>query len=235
MSSEAEKIKEAAQASASAPAKILGGSAQDMVQPSLPSLPPEAAERVKLASATDDQLEEQIKKILAAQKAAEAKAQAKPTKPAEPDWANLSELEATDIRRNLNIPVITHEVPAYLDIKLADNEYIAVWANRDQRRIGELEAQGYEFLRKEHISSAFKLPLKFNSEGLYIYADVVAMRVHKRIIFGKRRRTQEMSVNQLKGAQQIAKNKIQSTVIEKDSDLEQAFGKGSLNFYDVNI
>ena len=44
-----------------------------------------------------------------------------------------------------------------------------------------------------------------------------------------------MSVNQLKGAQQIAKNKIQSTVIEKDSDLEQAFGKGSLNFYDVNI
>src|SRR5215831_8463872 len=71
-------------------------------------------------------IEAEVNRILG-EKAKEATS----SKPApEPDWKTLTELEATDLRRNLNIPVIVHEVPAYMDIQLADNEYVAVWANR---------------------------------------------------------------------------------------------------------
>jgi hypothetical protein len=151
---------------------------------------------------------------------------------AEPDWSKLTELEATDMTQALNIPVITHDIPSYLEIKLADNEYMAVWANRDQRRIGQLEAEGYEFLRKEHMAKDFKVPLKFDSEGLYVYQDVVAMRVHKRILFAKRRRIQEISIRQLKGAQHIANEEVNRTIIQKDSRLESAFERGGMEFYE---
>jgi hypothetical protein len=223
--SEADMIREALQPSAEVQERIEVAAEVAVAPKEPPKEPPK-----EQVTYTADQLEEQVRKILS------STGVPIPVKPQpEPDWGKLSELEATDLTRPLNIPVITHEVPAYLEIKLADNEYVAVWANRDQRRLGELEAQGYEFLRREHISKDFKLPLKFDSEGLYIYADVIAMRVHKRILFGKRRRTQEMSMNQLKGVRQVAKNKVQSTVIEKDPELEQAFEKGSFGFYDVNV
>jgi hypothetical protein len=199
----------------------------------------EAQPSGSVVNMTREQLESEIKRILGTKSTgtshpAEVIPEPKVPEP-EPDWASLTELEATDLRRAINVPLIMHEIPAYLDIKLKDNEYVAVWANRDQRRIGALEAEGYEFLRREHLAGDFKLPLKFDSEGLYIYADVVAMRVHKRILFGKRRRTQELSQRQLRGAQQIAQERTNSELIQKDPNLEGAFHKGSLQYYDVNI
>jgi hypothetical protein len=184
----------------------------------------------EIPSMTREELDARVKELIEA-------AAPKRTKPAapEPDWAKLGELEALNVNNNLNLPMITHEVPAYLDVKLADNEYVAVWANRDQRRIGELEAQGYEFLRPEHLEKGFKLPLKFNSEGMYIYADVVAMRVHKRILYSKRRKIQEISVRQLRGAQQIAKERVAKEDIFRDPNLEGAFSKGSMGFFEPSL
>src|SRR5215472_38793 len=51
----------------------------------------------------------------------------------------------------------------------------------------------------EHdIPDGYQPPLKFDSEGNYIYQDVICMRVHKRIRFAKIRKFYEMSRNQLK-------------------------------------
>jgi len=188
----------------------------------------EVAERIKLAGeAAAEQAGEQPK--------AESQIIIEKPKSKEPNWAELTELEATNLRLPLNIPLIDHDIPAYMDIKLADTEYVAVWANRDQRRLGQLEAEGYEFIRPEHIAKGFKLPLKFDSEKLYIYQDVIAMRVHKRILFGKRRRTQELSVKQLQGMGQIALDEVNKQMIQRNSRMEEAFDKGRMSFFDVNI
>jgi hypothetical protein len=134
----------------------------------------------------------------AAVNAALAKAAAKrkeDAKPKEPDWATLTEAEAMSAATY--IPVIEHDIPDYMNMKLKDAEYMCVWASTDQRRIGQLQAEGYEFLKKEHIHPDFKVPLLFDSEGLYTYADVVCMRVHKRIVYGKRKKALQVSLNQL--------------------------------------
>src|SRR6266567_4019566 len=116
-------------------------------------------------------------------------------KPKEPNWGTLTEQQA--MSQDMYIPVIEHEIPDYMNMKLKDPEYECVWASRDQRRIGQLMAQGYELLKKDHIHPDFPVPLRFDSEGLYIYVDVVAMRVHKRILYGKRRKALQVSLNQL--------------------------------------
>jgi hypothetical protein len=134
----------------------------------------------------------------AAVNAALAKAAAKrqeAAKPKEPNWATLTEAEAMSAATY--IPVIEHDIPDYMNMKLKDAEYMCVWASKDQRRIGQLQAEGYEFLKPEHIHPDFKIPLRFDSENLYTYADVVCMRVHKRIVYGKRKKALQISLNQL--------------------------------------
>lgn len=217
--------------------KLAGAAAQQQVEEgaksSAASLPPASAPS-STANLTAEQIEQMIEQVLGtkAKEARAAKLDAEfNAKPPEPNWAFLTEREALDISNPLSIPVIEHEVPAYMDIRIADPEYLVVWANRDQRRLGQLLAEGYEFLKKEHIASDFPLPLKFDSEGMYTYQDVIAMRVHKRIILGKRRRVVEQSYAQLRGPQALAKAKLAKT-ISSDPHLEEAFESGSLGYYE---
>lgn len=187
---------------------------------------PKAADPLSgLSGSTVEDLEEAIRRVLAAQ------AKPKSTKRAEPDWASLSEEDA--FKPGAYIPVIPHDIPEYLSMKLADTEYVCVWANRDQRRIGQLQAEGYEVLRPEHVARDFKTPLLFDSEKNYIYQDVIAMRVHKRIRFGKLRRIQEISQAQLKPlvAQARAREELEAKAIALDPALGEAFSEGSLGFY----
>jgi hypothetical protein len=130
-------------------------------------------------------------------------------KPKEPDWSKLTEAEAMSAA--VYIPVIEHDIPDYMNMKLKDAEYMCVWAAKDQRRIGQLQAEGYEFLRKEHIHPDFKLPLLFDGEGNYTYADVVCMRVHKRIVYGKRKKALQISLNQLANRNRPPRVKIEGT------------------------
>jgi hypothetical protein len=181
-----------------------------------------------VASMTPAQLEETVRNILAG--AVKTGAVREPP-PAEPDWSKVDERAATDLSRDMYIPVIEHDVPQYLDIRLADPEYIAVWVNRNPIRISEKKAEGYELVEERHLAKNYPVPLKFDSEGMYVYEDVVAMRVHKRIIFGKRRRAVEMSVNRLKNAKGVVKEKIQHKVIEREPRMEEAFDKGALSFF----
>ena len=116
-------------------------------------------------------------------------------KPKDPNWAELTEADA--YRPDVYIPIIDHDVPDYMNMRLKDQEYVCVWANKDQRRLGALLAEGYELLKKEHVHPDFQVPLVWSSEGTYEYADTICMRVHKRIILSKRRRAFEISMKQL--------------------------------------
>ena len=136
-------------------------------------------------------LEKIIESILLRRKAEAVEA----AKPKEPDWAKITEKEAYGA--GVYIPVIDHELPDYMNLKLKDTEYECVWASQDKRRLGMLLNTGYEYVKLEHIHPDFKLPLQFETDGLYKYMDVVALRVHKRILYGKRVQALQTSINQL--------------------------------------
>lgn len=161
---------------------------------------------------TAEQLEAAVRQVLSKNKAAAVEA----AKPKEPHWGSLTEQQA--MSQDIYIPVIEHEIPDYMNMMLKDSEYEAVWASRDQRRVGQLTATGYELLKKEHVHSSFSLPLLFDSEGLYIYQDVVCMRVHKRILYGKRRKALQVSLNQLAN-----RNKPPRVRLKNSYDLTEDF------------
>lgn len=169
------------------------------------------------ASELEKQIEEVLRKAIARRKAAVA--------PVEPDWSKMTEREAMSMA--IHIPVIEHEIPDYMNVRLKDTEYEVVWANRDQRRIGQLQAEGYEFFKPGMEASDFKLPLAFDSEGMYTYADVVCMRVHKRILYGKRRKALQVSLNQLSNRNRPPRARVKDTF-----ELSEAVGAGIGSFYD---
>jgi hypothetical protein len=177
------------------------------------------AESMLKAGVTVEALESEIDRILEDRK----KARAAALQPREPDWAKLTEQDA--YRQDIYIPVIEHDVPDYMNMKLKDAEYDVVWASKDQRRLGQLKAEGYELLKPEHVDPKFKLPLEFTSEGFYEYVDVIAMRVHKRILWGKRRKALDISQRQLKNSKGIPQQRIKGTfdLSSDEPNLEPGF------------
>jgi hypothetical protein len=193
-----------------------------------PSAPSKAVATQVASALSVDDLEEAIRRVLNQAKA--------PAKLVEPNWAELTEEEAFS-ENPPYIPVIEHEIPSYMNVELADPEYVCVWASKDQRRLGQLEAEGYEYIKPEHMRKGFKIPLKFTSEGLYAYHDVIAMRVHKKIRFGKLKRYQQISQNQLRPLmmQQKAVQDLNKGVIENDPELGRAFATGGMSFTQPEI
>lgn len=177
------------------------------------------ASAIASTGVTADALETQIEAILKKRKAEAIEA----ARPKEPDWSKTTEQDAYNPA--VYIPVIEHDIPDYMNIKLKDQEYEVVWASRDQRRLGQLLAEGYEFLKPEHIAPDFKTPLAFDSEQQYIYQDVIAMRVHKRILYGKRRKALEISKQQLRNKNKIPQQRIKGTfeLAPDVPDLEPGF------------
>ena len=174
------------------------------------------AEKVKPSD-----LETKILEVLQKRKAERLEA----AKPKEPDWATLTEADA--YKPDVYIPMYDHDVPDYLNMKLKDQEYMCVWANKDQRRLGALLAEGYELLKPEHVSPEFRVPLRWSSEGTYEYADTICVRVHKRILLAKRRKALEISQKQLK-----ITNRPPRSRFTPESDVELEPG---LNLYEVGI
>lgn len=211
-------------------AEAASGSGVDPNTVAPPPLTAKNLAEVIAASMTPEQLEEQVERVLLKKRKEALEA----AKPKEPDWSKVTDRDIANME--LHIPVIEHEVPDYMNIKLKDSEYEVVWVNRDQRRYGQLLAEGYEPLRKEHVDPNFKLPLKFASDGDYIYQDVIAMRVHKRILYSKRRLALQRSQNQLrrKGADDRIKAKL-AEMIEGDPALTLAFQRQGFGFYDTDV
>lgn len=176
------------------------------------------------APMSDLELEAKIDAILEDRKA-KLRAKREAEAMAEPDWENLTESDIANSARY--IPTIDHDVPDYMNVQLKDQSYVPVWVNKDMRRSGSLLAEGYEYLKPEHIAPNFKLPLRFSSDGLYEYADVICMRVHKRILYGKRRKALEISQTQLKNV-----NKPPKSRFTPDGDFALAPG---LSLYDAEV
>ena len=116
-------------------------------------------------------------------------------KPKEPNWAALTEAQA--MQADTYIPVIDHEIADYMNVRLKDPEYEAVWVHNSPRRIGQKMAEGFKPLTATDVDPNFTMPMQFNSEGIYQYEDTICMIVHKRILYGKRKKALQVSLNQL--------------------------------------
>lgn len=195
--------------------------------PPPPSTPSSVASTLAAQGVSPETLEDVIRGILDKRKAEKISE----LTPKEPDYRSLSEKDIYNA--GIYIPVIQHDIPEYMYVELKDDEYIAIWVNRDQRRVGAVQAEGFEFVKAEHLKQGWIAPLKFDSEGLYVYQDVVCMRVHKRIRYAKLRKFYEMSKNQLKPAQaqENAKATLMEKVILGDPALDAAFASGAYKFY----
>lgn len=207
---------------------------QPSIAPPAPAPQTLAEKAAAVASVVSDknippeQLEAAVLAVLKKQKAAAVAA----SQPKEPDWANITEKQA--MLEDVYIPVIEHDIPDYMNMKLKDPEYEVVWASKDQRRLGQLMATGYELLKKEHVHPDFKLPLLFDSEGLYTYVDVVAMRVHKRILYGKRRKALQVSLNQLSNRRRPPRVRLKDSYDLTEPVQEKGIlGEGSYLYSDV--
>lgn len=174
--------------------------------------------------AATPELEKQVEAVLSKIRTANANA----AQPQEPDWSKITERDAYNPA--IYIPVVEHDTPDYMNIKLKDAEYEVVWASKDQRRLGQLMAEGYDFLRPEHMHPEFKMPLLFSSDGSYEYIDVVALRVHKRILYGKRRRALEISQRQLKNSNKPPQQRLKNSFKLSPDDFQLDPG---LSLYDA--
>lgn len=173
--------------------------------PSPAAAAPTSGPGVRTVTYTEAELADKIRKVLAEQ-VREAREAARPK---EPDWSKITDRDV--FNQDVYIPAIDHEVPDYMNIELKDPEYMVVWAAQDQRRLGALLATGYELLKEKDVSTRFKLPLQFDSEGLYRYMDVIALIVHKRILLGKRRKSLQLSLNQLSNRNRPPRVKVKGT------------------------
>lgn len=187
----------------------------------------DVAQAMSAAGVTPEALEEMIDKLLKERKVKAVKE----LLPTEPDYKTISEKDI--MNPGIYIPVIEHDLPEYMDMKLKDEEYVPVWINRDQRQVGVKQAEGYDFVRASDVDPRWVTPLKFDSEGLYVYQDVVCMKIHKRLRYAKLRKYYEISRNQLRPAQAQAQAKqhLMEKMVLGDPDLDSAFASGAYKFY----
>jgi hypothetical protein len=217
------EVKHTGQPSIAAPASVQNPEPQTLEQKAAA-----VASVVTDKNIKPEDLENAIISVLRKQKAAAVEA----AKPKEPDWSQLTEAQA--MTQDVYIPVIEHEVPDYMNMRLKDPEYEVVWASKDQRRLGQLMAMGYSFLEKNDVHPDFVLPLLFDSEGRYTYVDVVAMKVHKRILYGKRRKALQVSLNQLSNRRRPPRVRIKDSydLTEPVPD-QNVLGQGSYLYSDI--
>lgn len=93
------------------------------------------------------------------------------------DWTKITEKDITDL--SIDIPVIEQEVPSYMDVHLIDKNYIPRWVNIMPQRIGVCMAEGYSYIKKEHMDPNYPILLQFDTSGNYSCGDVVCLRILK--------------------------------------------------------
>ena len=125
-------------------------------------------------------------KVLLKEKQEAASKSPTPDPVKEIDWSKIQEKDVFDL--SVPIPVVTQDLPQYMDVHLKDSSCVARWTHKFGPNIGPRLASGYRFMTKEDWDSRFPLPLTFDAEGHYSCGDVVALVVAKAIYYPALRR-----------------------------------------------
>lgn len=145
------------------------------------------------------------------------------------DWSKVTDKQIAEL--DFPIPVIEHELPDYMNVHLADNNYIAKWIHKLPSHLGTMKASGYDFITESDWDNNFPKVLAFNSEGHLAIEDVVACKIHKSRYFGKIKREaiKSMAIRGVAGYDKVKGQLNQS--IANTPGMESAINRGAMAFY----
>jgi hypothetical protein len=182
---------------------------------------PVAAEAVDLVAL--------LKEVNALKKAvapSQAKAAAA-AKEKEIDWTKITESDIVDL--SIPIPVYEQETPAYLNVKLLDQNYVPRWIHTMVERLGPALSSGYSYVEKEDLDPDFPHPLQFDVNNHYSHGDVVCLKIQKQRYYGAIKR------NYLKTMAIHGKAKMLERIgeaVKGDERLSEAIHRGAMNLYE---
>ena len=99
------------------------------------------------------------------------------------DWSKINEKDLLSL--SIPIPTIDHALEGYLDVHLADKNYVARWVHKSVHNLGPKLNRGYTYVTAEDMDKNYPAPLPFDSEGHYSFDDVVCLKIHKSLHLSK--------------------------------------------------
>lgn len=157
-------------------------------EPSAPSTqaPDEAAIlRAKIAD-----MEAAIKLLVQGRDNVKLKAAAMEKKPIE--WSKLKESDVFDL--DVPIDAIDQSTPDYMAVESADDNYVLRWVHKLPQRLGPMKGMGFQECTKEDIKGELNLSIEVNANGQFQFADVILMKIEKRLYYGMLRRNHERAL-----------------------------------------
>lgn len=175
-------------------------------------------------------MEQALKQLLAGQNGVKLKDVPK-QQPAL-DFSKLSEKDVFDM--NIPIEAIVMDIPEYVDVELADGNYIARWVNKHGRRLGQMKNFGFSYVTEQDLAKPLLLENSKNENGQFTLDDVILMKCSKQKYFGVLRR------NLLRANSRVnpkEAHKVGKQLIENDlkgvsrADYDKYAGANQLNVY----
>jgi hypothetical protein len=183
---------------------------------------------------------EQFKELKATNEALAAKvaasspaAPSKKTSPPQIDWSKVS--EADIFTMDIPVPTIEHALETYLDVYLADKNFVARWVHKNQHNIGPKLNAGYTFVTKEDLDPNKAHALLFDTNGHYSFDDVICLKIPKQIYFAKIKANFNRATSVQRGKEVRQRQSNQDINVEAISDnpyVNAAQQRGSLQFYE---
>lgn len=150
---------------------------------------------------------------------------------------DFSTIQERDIF-NMDLPInpISHEIPDFLDAKLKDPNFVTRWIHTNSRRLGEVMAQGFTYVRTDELQENLKVDVTPDAAGHIVYSDVVLMKITKAKYYGRLRENfkRAMSMTQTPGRlHEKMKNAIESELASGpySDDYKKYNKEGHMNTY----
>ena len=144
------------------------------------------------------------------------------------DWSKVEEKDILSL--SIPVPTIDHALEGYLDVVLADKNYVARWVHKSQHNLGPKLNRGFTFVTKEDMDVSKPLPLEFDSEGHYSFDDVVCLKIHKSIYLGKLKQNMTRATK-IQKQKELTNSHIPA--LSDDPAFTAAQSKGKMDFYDA--
>ena len=110
----------------------------------------------------------------------DAVTEGKPKKVIKERAVDYSKLTEKDIY-NFDIPfeVVDQNIPDYMDIVLADSNYVPRWINKNFKRVAVMLRMGWTYIKAEDFDPLNPAALPFDENGLYSCHDAIAVKIPK--------------------------------------------------------
>jgi hypothetical protein len=159
------------------------------------------AAQVKLAASQVEDPLAGVKEDLEDQIVAEEKAAAQVLQDQQSAQEKASGIKMSDLVEddayNLEIAIVAAKSysPNFLRIDMKDKNYVARWGNTNSIRQGQLVAQGFKYLQPEDVENLNELEMHIDSQGRFVWADLIAVKTTKASYYSGLRRAYMKSLH----------------------------------------